>query len=156
MEQSSTIIFLLLKFTLGFCLKIDGSFIQSIADNFHTHSDTYHVPEDWKNKNELLKNITYPGSVVIHSQYNISQIKPYDLHIFLQNDNFSKNSVSTLEQLFSARKNSNREVWMIDISDFYSLEMAKSTLQNLKLGLISLFEIISFSKDLGHFAAGEI
>ena len=89
-------------------------------------------------KNKLLQNVQFPTSVVFYNEYNISNAKPYDLHVFIQNDNFTQDSMKELNQIFRERQNSNKEVWMMDISDLNSEEHAKKTLQDLQLGPISI------------------
>ena len=113
-------------------------FLQNIAEHTQTHNIIYHVSKTLIDKNRLLKNVQFPTSVVFYNEYNISNAKPYDLHIFIQNDNFTQNSIKELNQIFRERQNSNKEVWMMDISDLNSEEHAKKTLQDLQLGPISI------------------
>ena len=114
------------------------NFLKNIAEHTQTHHVIYHVSKTLIDKNKLLKNVQFPTSVVFYNEYNISNEKPYDLHIFIQNDNFTQDSMKELNQIFRERQNSNKEVWIMDISDLNSEENAKKTLQDLQLGPISI------------------
>ena len=114
------------------------NFLKNIAGHTQTHHVIYHVSKTLIDKNKLLKNVQFPTSVVFYNEYNISNEKPYDLHIFIQNDNFTQDSMKELNQIFRERQNSNKEVWIMDISDLNSAENAKKTLQDLQLGPISI------------------
>ena len=113
-------------------------FLQNIAEHTQTHNIIYHVPKTLIDKYILLKNVQFPTSVVFYNEYNISNAKPWDLHVFIQNDNFTQDSMKELNQIFHKRQNSNKEVWIMDINDLNSAENAKKTLQDLQLGRISI------------------
>ena len=113
-------------------------FLKNIAEHTQTHNIIYHVPKTLIDKNILLKNVQFPTSVVFYNEYNISNAKPWDLHVFIQNDNFTQDSMKELNQIFHKRQKSNKEVWIMDINDLNSAENAKKTLQDLQLGRISI------------------
>ena len=96
-------------------------------------------------KNRLLRNVSHPTSVVSHGHYNISWLKPSDLHIFLNDDNFDQNIHIHLSHTYNQRETSNKEIWMVDISGFDSIENTKTAFQNLKLGLLLCFDSIDIN-----------